>query len=69
MSQHTLEIGQAMTVTPDTGARVIVTCLEDANQSTPLRAACAFGPFLARRTFEVSGTRAVPAWTQLGDAS
>lgn len=48
-----------MTVTPDTGARVIVTCLEDAAQSTPLRAACTFGPFLVRRTFDVSGKASV----------
>ena len=48
-----------MTVTPDVGARVIVTCLEDASQSTPLRAACTFGPFLVRRTFSVSGQATV----------
>lgn len=59
MSQYTLEPGFAMTVTPEIGARVIVTCLEDSAQSTPLRAACTFGPFLARRTFQVSGQSAV----------
>lgn len=59
MSQHTLEAGFSMTVTPEIGAKVIVTCLEDSTQSTPLRAACTFGPFLARRTFEVSGKAGV----------
>ncbi|MEY2653631.1 MAG: B-type flagellin [Pseudomonadota bacterium] len=59
MIKHKLEPGYALTVTPETGARVIVTCLEDSEQSAPLRSARTFGPFIVSRTFEVSGAASV----------
>ncbi len=52
---YQLEPGYALTVTPATGARVTVACLEDSGEAAFLRAARTFGPYLVRRTFNVAG--------------
>lgn len=61
IATHQLAAGYALTVTPAGGARVSVSCREDAGESAFLRGARTFGPYLVPRTFDVRGDAVLSA--------